>query len=457
MPAHKSAYDFDLFIIGSGSGGGRAGRVAGEYGKKVAYAENRHIGGTCVNLGCVPKKLMTYAAAYASHIADSAGYGWSIGPSAHDWKKYIAAQQAEVEFLNTMISKGIEGDGQPVFNATAKITGPHSVAVGGKTITAERILIATGARPHIPDLPGAREYGITSDDVFSLPERPQRLVVYGAGYIALEFAGIFNQLGSEVHLVFRRDQILNPDFDGNVRAFLQKEMAKKGVALYPQTTITKVEKNKSGLSISLSDGKTIQADAILFATGRTPNIEPLGLKEIGVELTKDGAVKVDKDDRTNIPSIYAIGDVTGRIALTPVAIAEGHALADRIYGGKQRYISYENVPSAIFSNPTVGQVGLTEEQALAKFPGKIDIYRDDFLSMKNATAQRDERTLVKLVVHRETDKVLGLHMVGQDAPEITQGFAVALIAGATKTDFDRTIAIHPTAAEEFVLLRRKTR
>ncbi|MBK9586275.1 MAG: glutathione-disulfide reductase [Alphaproteobacteria bacterium] len=450
-------YDFDLFIIGSGSGGGRAGRVAGEYGKKVAYAENRHIGGTCVNLGCVPKKIMTYAAAYASHITDSTGYGWSIGPSAHDWKKYIAAQQGEVEFLNNMIRRGIETDGQTVFNATAKITGPHSVEVGGKTITAERILIATGAKPHIPDLPGAREYGITSDEVFSLPERPQRLVVYGAGYIALEFAGIFNQLGSEVHLVFRRDQILNPDFDGDVRAFLQKEMGKKGVTLHPQTTVTKVEKTPSGLSIGLSDGKTIEADAILFATGRTPNIEPLGLKEIGVELTKDGAVKVDKDDRTNIPSIFAIGDVTGRIALTPVAIAEGHALADRLYGGKPRYISYENIPSAIFSNPPVGQIGLTEERAQEKFPGKIDIYRDDFLSMKNALAQRDERTLVKLIVHRETDKVLGLHMVGQDAPEITQGFAVALIAGATKADFDRTIAIHPTAAEELVLLRGKTR
>lgn len=454
-----SEYDFDLFIIGSGSGGGRAGRVAAEYGKRVAYAENRHIGGTCVNLGCVPKKIMTYAASYASHIADAAGYGWTIGPSSHDWKKYVAAQQKEVEFLNTMISKGIAGDGQPVFNATAKITGPQSVDVGGKTVTTERILIATGAKPHIPaDIPGAKEYGITSDDVFSLPERPRRLVIFGAGFIALEFAGIFNQLGSEVHLVFRRDQILNDDFDGEVRTFLQKEMGKKNIALYPKTTLSKVEKNgENVLEIALSDGKTFEADAILFATGRVPNIEPLGLKDIGVELTEAGAVKVNRDEQTSIPSIYAIGDVTGRIALTPVAIIEGHALADRLYGGKQRYISYENVPHAVFSNPPLGQVGLTEEQALAKFPGAVDIYRSDFLPMRNILAERDERTLVKLVVHRETDKVLGLHMVGQDAPEITQGFAAAIIAGATKAQFDSTIAIHPTSAEEFVLLRQKSR
>lgn len=454
-----SEYNFDLFIIGSGSGGGRAGRVAAEYGKKVAYAENRHIGGTCVNLGCVPKKIMTYAASYASHIADAAGYGWTVGPSSHDWKKYVAAQQKEVEFLNTMISKGIAGDGQPVFRGTAKITGPHSVEVGGKTVTAERILIATGAKPHIPaDIPGAKEYGITSDDVFSLPERPRRLVIFGAGFIALEFAGIFNQLGSEVHLVFRREHILNDDFDGEVRAFLQKEMGKKNIALYPKTTLSKVEKNgENVLEIALSDGKIIEADAVLFATGRTPNVEPLGLKDIGVELTEAGAVKVNRDEQTSIPSIYAIGDVTGRIALTPVAIIEGHALADRLYGGKQRYISYENVPHAVFSNPPLGQVGLTEEQALAKFPGAVDIYRSDFLPMRNILAERDERTLVKLVVHRETDKVLGLHMVGQDAPEITQGFAAAITAGATKAEFDATVAIHPTAAEEFVLLRRKSR
>ncbi len=454
-----SEYDFDLFIIGSGSGGGRAGRVAAEYGKKVAYAENRHIGGTCVNLGCVPKKIMTYAASYASHIADAAGYGWTIGPSTHDWKKYIAAQQKEVEFLNTMISKGIAGDGQPVFNATAKITGPHSVEVGGKTITAERILIATGAKPHIPaDIPGAKEYGITSDDVFSLPERPRRLVIFGAGFIALEFAGIFNQLGSEVHLVFRRDTVLNDDFDGEVRTFLQKEIGKKNIALHPKTTLSKVSKNGANvLEVTFSDGKKIEADAILFATGRTPNIEPLGLKDIGVELTQAGAVKVNRDEQTSIPSIYAIGDVTGRIALTPVAIAEGHALADRLYGGKQRYISYENVPHAVFCNPPLGQVGLTEEQALAKFPGAVDIYRSDFLPMRNILAERDERTLVKLVVHRETGRVLGLHMVGQDAPEITQGFAAAITAGATKAEFDATVAIHPTAAEEFVLLRRKSR
>lgn len=451
-------YDFDLFIIGSGSGGGRAGRIAVQYGKSVAFAENRHIGGTCVNLGCVPKKLMTYAAAYGSAIVDAAGYGWRIGASSHDWKTLIANKDKEIEFLNSLIREGIENRKQPIFNATAKITGPHSVEVGGQTVTAERILIAAGAKPHIPaDIPGAKEYGITSDDVFSLSGRPQRIVIFGAGYIALEFAGIFDQLGSDVHLVFRREQILNPDFDNEVRAFLQKEMGKKNIALYPESTVTKVEKDGAALRIALSSGKTVEADAILFATGRVPNVEPLGLREVGVELTPEGAVKVNRDEQTSVPSIYAIGDVTGRIALTPVAIAEGHALADRLYGGKQRYISYENVPHAVFCNPPLGQVGLTEEQALAKFPGQVDIYRADFLGMRNTLAGRDERTLVKLVVHRETDKVLGFHMVGQDAPEITQGFATAIVAGATKAQFDSTIAIHPTAAEEFVLLRQKSR
>ncbi|MCB1591122.1 MAG: glutathione-disulfide reductase [Alphaproteobacteria bacterium] len=452
-----SVYDFDLFIIGSGSGGGRAGRVAAQYGQRVAYAENRHIGGTCVNLGCVPKKLMTYAAGYAAHIADAAGFGWSIGPSSHDWKKFIAAQDKEIEFLNTMIREGIESDEQPIFDGTAKITGPNEVQVIGKTISAQRILIATGAKPFIPDIPGAKEYGITSDDVFSLPERPQKIVIHGAGYIALEFAGIFNQLGSEVHVVFRRETILNPGFDTEVRTFLQKQMEAKGIKLHPGTNVARVEKTECGVSVTLTDNTAIQSGAILFATGRVPNIEPLGLDEVGVELAPGGAIKVDRDQQTSIPSIYAIGDVTGHIALTPVAIAEGHALADRLYGGLRRYISYENVPHAIFSNPPVGQVGLTEEQALEKHPGKIDVYRDDFLGMKNALAGRDERTLVKLIVHSETGRVLGLHMVGQDAPEITQGFATAIVAGATKADFDRTIAIHPTIAEEFVLLRHKLR
>ena len=303
------------------------------------------------------------------------------------------------------------------------------------------------ARSHLPG----------TATLLALPERPQKIVIHGAGYIALEFAGIFNQLGSEVHVVFRRETILNPGFDTEVRTFLQKQMEAKGIKLHPGTNVARVEKTECGVSVTLTDNTAIQSGAILFATGRVPNIEPLGLDEVGVELAPGGAIKVDRDQQTSIPSIYAIGDVTGHIALTPVAIAEGHALADRLYGGLRRYISYENVPHAIFSNPPVGQVGLTEEQALEKHPGKIDVYRDDFLGMKNALAGRDERTLVKLIVHSETGRVLGLHMVGQDAPEITQGFATAIVAGATKADFDRTIAIHPTIAEEFVLLRHKLR
>lgn len=452
-----STFDFDLFIIGNGSGGGRAGRIAAQYGKKVAFAENRHAGGTCVNLGCVPKKLMTNAASYSAHMQDAAGFGWTIGSASHDWKTYVANQEAQIKTLTGMIRSGIESRNQPVFEGTASITGPHTIAVNGKTITSERILIATGAKPFIPDIPGAEKYGITSDDVFSLPERPQRIAIYGAGYIALEFAGIFNLLGSEVDLIFRRETILGPDFDGEVRSFLQKQIETKGIRLHPQTTVKNVERRTNVLTLALSDGKEIETNAVLFATGRIPNIEPLGLGKLGIELTQKGAIKVNKDDQTNIPSIYAIGDATGRIALTPVAIAEGHALMDRLYGGIQRYISYENVPHVVFSNPALGQVGLTEEQANNKFPGRIDIYRTDFRGMKNAMAQRDERILVKLVVHRDSDKVIGLHMVGQDAPEITQGFAAAIVAGATKSDFDRTIAIHPTVAEELVLMRQKTR
>ena len=451
-----SNYDYDLFVIGNGSGGTRTGRIATSYGKKVAFAESRHYGGTCVNLGCVPKKLMAYAASFAHHFEDSKGYGWSIGNPKHDWKAFIEAKNKEIKRLSGFFEKGIEDRGNGKYWGHAKITDPHAVDIEGEKVTAERILIATGGKPFIPDIPGAREYGITSDDIFYLEERPEKLVILGVGYIGLEFASIFNRLGTEVHVIFRRDQILSPEFDHDVRDFLQNELTKQGINFHAGKNIESLEK-EGRLLVNLDDGTTLHADQVLLATGRKPNTENIGVKELGMDLAKNGAIIVNEDDQTSIPSIYAVGDVTDRIALTPVAIEEGHALADRLYGGSNRHISYENVPAAIFSNPPVGLIGLTEEQAKAKFDGKIDVYIGDFRSMKFTLSGRDERTLVKLVVEQETDKVVGFHMVGQDAPEITQGFATAMIAGATKADFDRTIAIHPTAAEEFVTLRQKTR
>ena len=451
-----SDYDYDLFVIGAGSGGARAVRIAADHGAKVALAERQFYGGTCVNLGCVPKKLMTYVAGYASDMHHAAGYGWSVGDRSLDWKRFIERKDGEVKFINDGYEGSLKDAGIEIYWGDASIVDPHTVRINDETVTADRILIATGGKPAIPPIEGAKEHGIVSDDVFYLEEQPKRLVIAGVGYIGLEFAGIFKQLGTDVHVIFRREEILNESFDGEVRSFLHKEMIKKGIHFHPKTNITKVEKQGDGVIVHLDSGETLEADHVLFATGRTPNIEGLGLEEVGVELGAKGEILVNKDDQTNIPSIYAIGDVTDRVALTPVAIREGHALADRLFGNKQRYLSYDNIPSAVFSDPNIGQVGLTEEQAREKYPGEIDIYKTDFLSMKLALADSEQRTFMKLVVHSKTDKVLGVHMVGEEAGEIMQGFATAIIAGATKADFDNTVAIHPVAAEEFVTLRDKS-
>ncbi|MGB1077013.1 MAG: glutathione-disulfide reductase [Bdellovibrionales bacterium] len=450
-------YDFDLFVIGAGSGGVRASRIAAGHGAKVAIAEKQHLGGTCVNVGCVPKKLMTFAASYAHHFEDARGFGWSVGESAHDWSALINAKNAEIERLNGIYKNLLKNAGVELVWGEAKLVDAHTVEVNGKTYSAERILVATGGQPHIPDIEGARAHAITSDDVFYLEELPKRAIVVGAGYIAVEFAGIFDRLGAEVTLIHRRDALLNDGFDEDVIDFLKDEMVKQGIDLKLSMQITKIEKNGDELTAHLSTGETLVADQILFATGRTPITREIGLEEIGVELTPNGMVKVNKDDQTNIPSIYAVGDITDRVALTPVAIGEGHSLVDRLYAGmSERYISYDNIPTAVFSNPPIGTVGLTQAQANQRFPDDIDIYKSTFGSMRFSLADRNEKTLMKLIVQRSTDKVLGLHMVGQDAPEITQGFGVAIKAGATKADFDRTIGIHPTAAEEFVTMRQKS-
>ena len=449
------AFDFDLFVIGAGSGGVRAARIAAAHGARVAIAERQYLGGTCVNVGCVPKKLMTFAASYAHHLEDAAGFGWHVGDARHDWRTLIHNKDREIDRLNRTYARLLDGPGARTIWGDAVVIGPNTVRVGSESFTAAKILVATGGRPVLPDVPGAREHGITSDDVFYLEEMPRRVVVVGAGYIGIEFAGIFARLGAEVTMAHRGRMILNDSFDLDARRVLQEELEKQGVAYAFDCKITGVEKTTGGLVVHRSNCADIEVDQILFATGRAPNTDGLGLAEVGVELRGNGAIHVDDDDRSNLPSIYAIGDVTDRLQLTPVATAEGHAFADRHFGAKPRAISYADVPTAVFANPPVAQVGLTEEQAIARFGDDLDIYQAEFKAMRFTLADRDERTLMKLVVQASTQRVLGAHMVGQDAPEIVQGFAVAVKMGATKADFDATIGIHPTAAEEFVTLRNR--
>ncbi len=449
------SFDFDLFVIGAGSGGTRAARIAAAHGARVGIAERQYLGGTCVNVGCVPKKLMTFAASYAHHIEDAQGFGWDVGDSTHDWKTLIANKDREIDRLNGVYRRLLEGAGVKLFWGDARLVGANEVAIDGTVVSAEKILIATGGRAMLPDVPGAREHGITSDDVFYLDEMPRRIVVVGAGYIGIEFAGVFARLGAEVTMAHRGKQILNDGFDPDARRVLQEELAKQGVVYAFDCLIRRVERTQGGILVHRSNCDNIEVDQILFATGRAPNTETLGLAEVGVRQAANGAICVDDDDRTNIPSIYALGDVTDRIQLTPVATGAGHAFADRLFGGNARRISYENIPTAVFSNPPMAQVGLTEPTARARFCDDIDIFESTFKSMRFALADRDEKTMMKLVVQRSTDRVLGVHMVGQDAPEIVQGFAVAVNMGATKADFDATIGIHPTAAEEFVTLRTK--
>ncbi len=449
------AFDYDLFVIGAGSGGVRAARISAGHGARVGIAERLYYGGTCVNVGCVPKKHLTYAASYAHHFEDAVGYGWQLGAPRHDWTTLIARKDAEIARLNGIYERLLTAAGAEVLWGDATLAGPHTVRVGEREVTAERILVATGGRPVLPAVPGAREHGITSDDVFALEAMPERICIVGAGYIAVEFAGIFARLGAEVVQVHRRQTLLNEGFDADARRVLQEEMAKQGVTFAFDCRVTAVEKLEHGLRVARSTGPDLMVDQVLFATGRAPNVDGLGLDALGVELAPNGAVRVDALDRTNVASIYAIGDVTDRIQLTPVATAEGHAFADRHFGGRSRSISYENVPTAVFANPPMSQVGLTEEQARARYGDDLDIYYDAFKAMRFALTDRDEKTMMKLVVQRSTDRVIGLHMVGQDAPEIVQGFAVAVRMGATKADFDATIGIHPTAAEEFVTMRSK--
>ncbi|WP_405123557.1 glutathione-disulfide reductase [Pseudomonas sp. M20] len=446
------AYDFDLYVIGAGSGGVRAARFAAGFGAKVAVAESRYLGGTCVNVGCVPKKLLVYGAHFAEDFEQASGFGWSLGEANFDWATLIANKDREINRLNGIYRNLLVNSGVTLHEAHAKIVGPHEVEVNGERFTAKNILIATGGWPQIPEIPG-REHAIGSNEAFFLKELPKRVLVVGGGYIAVEFAGIFHGLGANTTLLYRGDLFLR-GFDGSVRKHLQEELTKRGLDLQFNADIARIDKQTDGsLKATLKDGRELEADCIFYATGRRPMLDNLGLENTDVQLTDKGFIKVDEQYQTSEPSILALGDVIGRVQLTPVALAEGMAVARRLFKPEQyRPVDYKMIPTAVFSLPNIGTVGLTEEQA-REAGHDVVIFESRFRPMKLTLTECQEKTLMKLVVDGKTDKVLGCHMVGPDAGEIVQGLAIALKAGATKRDFDDTIGVHPTAAEEFVSMR----
>ncbi|MCQ4278251.1 glutathione-disulfide reductase [Pseudomonas stutzeri] len=449
------AYDFDLFVIGAGSGGVRAARFAAGYGARVAVAESRYLGGTCVNVGCVPKKLLVYGAHYAEDIHEAKGYGWTIDGARFDWASLIANKDREIQRLNGIYKNLLTDSGVTLLQAHARLVDPHTVEVDSKHYSAEHILIATGGWPFVPDIPG-REHAITSNEAFYLDELPRRVLVVGGGYIAVEFASIFHGCGADTKLLYRGDLFLR-GFDGSLRDHLKDELIKKGLDLQFNADITRIDKQVDGtLLATLEDGRTLEADCIFYATGRRPMLDGLGLDNVDVALDKRGFIAIDDQFRTTTPSILAIGDVIGRIQLTPVALAEGMAVARQLFRPDEyRPVDYHNIATAVFSLPNMATVGLTEEQAREK-GHKVVLYESRFRPMKQTMTDSLERSLMKLVVDADTDKVLGCHMAGPEAGEIIQGLAVALKAGATKRIFDDTVGIHPTAAEEFVTMRTQT-
>jgi glutathione reductase (NADPH) len=443
--------DFDLFVIGGGSAGVRCARIAAGHGARVGIAEQRFWGGTCVNIGCVPKKFMVYAAEYGGNAQDAQAFGWEVTRGAHHWRTLIDAKDKEIERLNGIYLRLLNQAGAKIFEAKATFIDAHTLDVGGQRVTAETIVVATGGHPIRPEIPGA-ELGIVSDDAFYLDDMPRRVAIIGGGYIGVEFAGIFAGLGAETHLIYRQPLPLR-GFDEDLRLGLAEALKANGVILHRDTIPDSVTRDGDGYAIALSDLSVLNVDLVFFATGRVPNVTGLGLEAAGVQIAANGAIAVDEELRSSVPHIYAIGDVTDRLNLTPVATAEGHAVADTLFGGNERKVSLQNVPTAVFSIPPIGTVGITEAQA----PKGAKVFVTKFTPMRHNITGRPRRTLMKLIVDAATDKVLGAHMLGEDAPEIIQGLAVAIIAGATKSDFDRTIGIHPTAAEEFVTLRTQTR
>lgn len=444
--------DFDYFVIGAGSGGVRSSRIAATHGAKVGIAEGRFYGGTCVNVGCVPKKLFAYAADFRMDFDDSAGYGWASQTPSFDWNKLIQNKDAEIKRLNGIYENILNNAGVQIFNDYARFIDRHTLQIGNDTVTADNILIATGGKPRPLSIKGG-EHAIVSDDAFYLDELPQSITIYGGGYIAVEFAHIFHNLGVDTTLVYRGDLFMR-GFDLDIRKALEEEMRKKHINLVFNTEITEITKNgKSDFEAKLSNGTNLKTNLVMSAIGRVAETKGLDLGNAGVTSNPDGTIPVDNNYQTNVDNIYAVGDIIDRVQLTPVALAEGHLLADRLYGGLQRPdLDYSNIATAVFSDPPIGTVGLSEEQAL-KEGFEIDVYLSKFKPMKYALSGRDTKTTMKMIVDHKTDRILGIHVLGLDAPEMMQGFGVAVIAGAKKADFDRTIGIHPTSAEELVTMR----
>ena len=447
-------FDYDLFVIGAGSGGVRAGRIAAKHGAKVAVAEEYRVGGTCVIRGCVPKKLLVYASRFAEEFEDAIGFGWTSEKVSFDWGALIENKDKEIDRLNKAYVRNLEATGAELILERATIKDKHTVQLAsGRIVTAKYILIATGAAPFVPrHLPG-HELAITSNEAFDLDFLPRRIVIVGGGYIAVEFAGIFVGLGVETILLLRGEQILR-GFDDDIRNHLAAEMKKKDIDIRVKSDVTKIERSGDGVRITLENGDQIGAGQIMFATGRMPNTHEMGLENVGLHGNAHGAVAVNEFSQTAVDNIYAVGDVTNRVNLTPVAIREGHAFADNVFGGKKIIVNHDFVPTAVFSQPELGVVGLTEAQARAAH-SKIDIYKTSFRAMKHTLSGRDERTFMKLIVNADTDVVLGCHIAGEGAGEMAQLLGIAITCGATKAQFDATLAVHPTASEELVTMREK--
>ncbi len=445
------AFDYDLFVIGAGSGGVRACRIAASLGARVAVAEERYFGGTCVNVGCVPKKLYSYAAHYFDDFEDSKGFGWDFDNLRFDWGVLKGNKDIEINRLNDIYKSILSSNQVDIFETRARISGPNEVQVDGKTVSAKNILIAVGGWPWTPEFPGS-ELTISSNDVFAMDQLPAEIVVMGGGYIAVEFASIFSRLGCKTSLIYRGDKLLR-GFDEDVRTFITAEIGNH-VDLYLEKDIEKITKQDNRLELSLKSGSKLICDSVLAATGRLPLTDDLGLDSVGVELASNGAIKVNEHFQTAEPSIYAVGDVIDRIALTPVALAEGQIVARALFSGDTKAMDYKNIATAVFCHPNIGTVGLSEQEALDA-DLQIDVYESVFRPMKHTLSGRDEKSMIKLIVDRDSDRVVGFHLVAADAGEIVQGLSVAINCGATKADFDRTIGIHPTLAEEFVTMRTK--
>lgn len=452
-----SQYDYDLFVIGGGSGGVRAARIAATHGAKVGIAEEYRYGGTCVIRGCVPKKLFVYASKFSEEFEDAEGFGWSVGERSFSWEKLIDAKDQEIARLEGVYRRNLDRTGVEMHDSRAVVEDPHTVRIlsTGQKVTAKYILIAVGASPNVDaSLPGV-EHVITSNEAFHLADLPDKIIVAGGGYIAVEFAGIFNGLGVDTTLIYRGEEILR-GFDMDLRTAVHEEMVKKGIRVICGDVFSSIKKLDNGQLVGRTrQGETLEAGQIMFAIGRRPHTADMGLEQAGVELDDIGAIKVDAQSKSSVPSIFAVGDVTNRANLTPVAIREGHAFADTEFGGKPWSVDHSLIATAVFSRPEIGTVGLTQEQALARTPN-LDIYKSSFRPMKHTLSGRDEKMLMKLIVDSDTDKVLGVHILGPDAGELAQALGITLQMGATKADFDRTIAVHPTAAEELVTMREPT-